>query len=400
MNSCRPAKHIFHLVCVLLCIWSSSCSTSDNSSTPPRNEGGTLLVGLLSDPATLNPLVATTTEEKDIIERIFMKLLDEEDDFLNFTPRLARSWQFSDDGMSVTFALRDDVTWTDGTPCTAHDVRFTWQLQTDTLIAWPSRHLKDRISDVHVIDDHTVRFHFSRRYPYQLMDANDGVIVPKHLLENIPRGQFRAHSFGRRPVGNGPFQLKEWLPGQYVELVPNADYYEEGKPHLDRVVFRIVPDMLTQMIQLKAGEIDCLEAIPADAVAELTERYKDIQIYKYPSRSMTYIAWNLTDVLFADRDVRRALTMAIDRSAIIAALMNGMAAECRSPMSPLIWAYDPDIEPLPFHAGEARRILAELGWKDTDGDGVLDKGNRPFEFEMITNNSNQLRVDIMTMAQA
>jgi peptide/nickel transport system substrate-binding protein len=359
-----------------------------------------LIIGALSDPATLNPLVSTTTEEMDIIERIFLKLLDEQDDFLTFHPRLARSWKFSEDGLAITFELRNDVKWTDGTPCTAHDVRFTWELQKDTTIAWPHRDLKDRISNVEIIGDHTVRFHFTQRYPYQLMDANDGVIVPKHLLAEIPHDQFHNHSFGRRPVGNGPFLLKEWVSNQYIELAPNPDYYEQGKPHLKRVVFRFAPDGLSLLMQLKAGEIDCLEAIPPEAVVELNRDYKHIRIYKYPSRDVTFIAWNQKNDLFADRDVRRALTMAIDRKAIIETLMNGMGVECKSPMSPLIWAYDPNIEPLPFDAEKSKRILSEHGWRDTDADGVIDKDGKPFEFEMNTNSGTQLRVDIMTMAEA
>ncbi len=359
-----------------------------------------LVVGLLSDPATLNPLVATTAQEKDIIERIFLKLLDEEDDFLNFQPRLAESWSFSEDSLSITFQLRKDVTWTDGASCAAHDVRFTWELQKDTLIAWPSRHLKDRIWNVEVVDDYTVTFHFTHRYPYQLMDANDGVIVPMHLLEDVPRDKFRIHPFGRRPVGNGPFLLEEWVPGQYVELVGNPKYYENGKPYLERVVFRIVPDDLTLLTQLKTGEIDCLEAIQPDAASDLGQKHPDIRIVKYPSRSITFIAWNLGHDLFMSREVRRALTMAINRGEMIQTLMNGMAAECKSPMSPLIWAYDPSIEAVPFDPGEAKRILRNLGWSDSDGDRILDKEGRAFEFEMITNQGNQLRVDILTMAEA
>ncbi len=359
----------------------------------------TLIVGLLSHPATLNPLVASTSQEKDIIERIFLKLLDEEDDFLNFKPRLAAGWEFSGDSLSITFKLREDVVWTDGTPCTAHDVRFTWELQIDSVIAWPSRHLKDRILDVEVIDDYTARFHFASRYPYQLMDANDGAIVPRHLLKNVSRDQFRTHPFGRGPVGNGPFMLGKWITDQYVELVRNPQYYEKGKPRLDRVVFRIVPDDLTLLTQLKAGEIDCLEAISSSAAAEL-ENYKEIRIYRYPSRNLTYIGWNLQNDLFKERDIRRALTMAINREEIIQTLMNGMAVECKSPMSPLIWAYDPDIKAIPYNPERTEQVLFSHGWVDSDGDGIVEKDGRRFEFEMITNSGNQLRVDIMTMAEA
>jgi peptide/nickel transport system substrate-binding protein len=377
-----------------------SCEASNEKPSSNHPQGGTVIIGLLSEPSSLNPLVASTTQEKDIIERMFLKLLEEKDDFLNFEPRLANNWVFSEDGLAITLQLRDDVLWSDGTPCTARDVKFTYELQTDSIIAWPSRQLKDRISEVEVVDDYTVRFHFTHRYPYQLMDANDGVIVPRHILSAVPKDQFHTDPFGRQPVGNGPFMLGNWVPGQYVELVRNPQYYEPGKPRLDRVIFRVVPDDLTLLTQLKKGEIDCLESISREAVGDLTADYPDIRIYKYPSRSMTYIAWNLEHPLFRDKEIRRALTMAINREEMIATLLKGMAVECKSPMSQLIWAYDGGIEPIPFDPVRARIILAEQGWVDTDGDRVLDKDGRPFEFEMITNNGNQIRIGIVTMVES
>ena len=386
------------LVLLLFVLWSCESTNEKPALNPPR--GGTVIIGLLSEPASLNPLVASTTQEKDIIERLFLKLLEEKDDFLNFEPRLAKSWAFSEDGLAITFQLRDDVFWTDGIPCTAHDVKYTYELQTDSVIAWSSRHLKDRISGVEVVDDYTVRFQFTHRYPYQLMDANDGVIVPRHILSSCPRDQFHTQPFGRQPVGNGPFLLGKWVPGQYVELVRNPQYYELGKPRLNRVIFRVVPDDLTLLTQLKRGEIDCLESISRTAVAELAGNYPDIQIYKYPSRSMTYIAWNLEHPLFREKEIRKALTMAINREEIITTLLKGLAVECKSPMNQLIWAYDDGIEPIPFDPGQARAILSRHGWTDTDGDGVLDKDGRPFEFEMITNNGNQVRVGIVTMTES
>jgi len=111
------------------------------------------------------------------------------------------------DSLTVTFALRDDVAWSDGAPVTAHDVRFTWELEIDTLVAWPNRSVKERIADVEVVDDYTVRFRFAERYPYQLMDANDGVILPKHVLGGVPRAEIRECAFGRAPLGNGPYKL-------------------------------------------------------------------------------------------------------------------------------------------------------------------------------------------------
>jgi peptide/nickel transport system substrate-binding protein len=360
----------------------------------------TLTVGLLSEPASLNPVTATSNETKDIIWRLFLKLVDEKPDYLNFTPRLARSWEFSPDSLTITFHLRDDVRWTDGTPVTAADVRFTWELHVDTLVAWRSRSLKQYIRDVEVVDRRTVAFHFERRYPYQLMDANDGVILPRHVLKDVPRDQLRQHRFGRAPVGNGPYKLSRWEPEQYLELVANPDYYAKGKPQVERVIYRFVPDMVTLTTLLKKGEIDLLESVPGDQLPELTERYPRLRIYSYPSRDYWFVSWNLQKELFADAAVRRALTMAIDREEIIRTLWGGFASECKSPIHSGLWAFDDGIEPIPFDPAGARRDLEALGWRDEDSDGVVEKDGRPFEFELITNSSSQQRVDVATMVEA
>jgi len=365
-----------------------------------RSSGSTLTVGLLSEPATLNPVVATSNETKDIVWRLFLKLLDEKPDYLTFEPRLARAWEFSEDSLAVTFYLRDDVRWTDGTPVTAEDVRFTWQLQTDTLVAWRSRSLKQHITNAEVVDRNTVTFHFDQRYPYQLMDANDGVILPKHLLEKVPRDQLRDHPFGRNPVGNGPYKLGRWEPEQFIELVRNPDYYEAGKPAVGRVIYEFVPDMVTLMTRLKKGEIDLLESIPNDQVSGLAKSYPRLRIYSYPSREYWFVSWNSRDDLFNTAGVRRALTMAIDRREIIETLWGGRAGECKSPIHEGLWAFDGSIEPIPFDPDRARRELESLGWSDGGSDGVLEKDGRRFEFEMITNNSSQQRVDVATMVEA
>jgi peptide/nickel transport system substrate-binding protein len=358
----------------------------------------TLTVGLLSEPGSLNPLTIASTQGQDIVGRVYLNLLEEQGDFLSFEPRLARRWWFSDDSLSITFELRDDVRWHDGEPVTARDVRFTWQLQMDTTVAWMNRHIKERIDDVEVVDDRTVVFRFAERYPHQLMDANDGVILPRHVLAHVPRGELRTHPFGRNPVGNGPYRLSRWESGQYLELVANDDYYE-GPPAVDRVVFKFVPDMVGLMTQLKKGEIDLLESVPADQQRVLSEGYDDIELYRYPSRRIDFISWNTLRTPFDDARVRRAMTMAIDRRELIATVWGGYARECTGPVPPVLWAHDDSIEPLPFAPDSARALLAKAGWRDTDGDGVRDLDGQPLAFEIVTNHSNQQRVDVCTMVE-
>jgi peptide/nickel transport system substrate-binding protein len=392
----RPgANNVWVRGLLVACLLAASCGKGEG----PGLGDGRVVVGLLSEPKSLNPLFASSTQSQDIVNLMFLKLMVEEADFLSFKPSLAERWSFSRDSLSVTFQLREDVFWHDGKPVTATDARFTWQLQIDPRVAWSNRSLKDRITDVEVVGDHTVTFHFSGRYPYQLHDANDGVVVPSHLLATVPPESLRASAFGRNPIGNGPYKFGRWIPGQYIELQRNTNYYAKDRPRLQRVGFRIVPDMTSLVTQLKAGEIDCLESIPLDALPDLQKDYPDIRIYEYMSRGMVFVVWNLESELFEDREVRRALAMAIDAREIIDTLWRGKAAISDSPMHPVLWAHDPRMAPIAYDPERARAALAQAGWFDSNNDGIVDKNGRRFEFEMTTNQGMQVRADVMTMVQ-
>lgn len=379
-------------------VWSvlSAAAAHAGAKEPALGEK-TLVVGTRVDPKTLNPLAISASEGHQIAGLVFLKLVEEQDDFMSFKPQLAQSWSTSKDGLDLTFVLRDDARWSDGEPLTAEDVRFTWELQVDTTVAWPSASLKSKIRDVEVRDAHTVVFHFSERYLYQVMDANDGVILPKHLLAAIPRAEIKASAYGRAPIGCGPYRVGRWESGQYVELVPNEKYFGHA-PRIGRVVFKFVPDAVTLVAQLKAGEIDLLEAVQTGDLAAIREARPDVAIKTVPSRRMSFIAWNLARPPFDDREVRRALTAAIDRAEIIRTVWGGYARECTSPIVPLLWAYDPGIAPIPFDPAAARASLTARGFKDSDGDGVLDREGHPLEFELLVNDA-QNRVDVVTIVQ-
>jgi peptide/nickel transport system substrate-binding protein len=368
----------------------------------PALEANTLVVGTRAEPKTLNPIAITASEGHQIAGLVFLKLLEEQDDFMSFEPQLASSWTWSDDSLAVTFDLRPDARWSDGKPVSAGDVRFTWELHVDTTVAWPSASIKSKIRDVEVKSERTVVFYFKERYLYQLMDANDGVILPKHLLDGVPRAEIKSAPFGRAPVGNGPYALTRWEPGQYLELSANPLYFGNAggaTPRVRRVVFKFVPDAVTLAAQLKAGEIDLLESVQPGDLAGLRASRPDLDVYTVPSRRMSFVAWNEKRAPFDDREVRRALTMGIDRAEIIQTVWQGYASECASPIVPLLWAFDPTIRPLPFDAGAARARLAERGYQDTDGDGVLDRDGRPLRFELLVNDA-QNRVDVVTLVQA
>ena len=391
-------KNLYRVTACFILLSSSLIFSSCGERGEPVARGGILIVGEINDFENLNPMATTDAHARDVYNLLFLSLLDEQPDFLTFEPRLAESYEFSEDRRRLTFHIRRDVYWSDGVPVTAHDVEATFKAQTDTLVLWASRHLKEHIERVEALDDWTVVYHFNRVYPYQLMDANDGAILPKHILEEVRPEEIRSIPISEIPV-NGPFKLELWLRGQSLVLVPNERYYERGKPYLNKVVFKIVPDQVTLLTQLKSGEINCMESIPPSEISDLKENHPELQVFDFPTRAYNYIGWNNAKPLFQSRRVREALTMAVDRKLIIDNLCYGYAEECTSPFVPLIWAYNPNIEPLAHDPETARKLLAEEGFIDRDGDGWLDRDGERFEFDLMTNYGNQIRVDTQIMVQ-
>lgn len=363
-----------------------------------EKRGGILVVGEISDYEGLNPMRTTDAHARDVYNLLFLSLLDENDDFLTFTPRLAESYEFSEDRKKLTFHLRDDVWWSDGVKFTAEDVAATFSAQKDPETVWSGRHLKEHIDSVEVIDSETVVYHFNRIYPYQVMDANDGPILPAHVINSVKRSELGDIPAEKIPV-SGPFIIESWERGQSLVLKGNDRYYEKGKPYLEKVIFKIIPDQVTLLTQLRDGEIDCMEAVPPSEMASIKQNNESLEIFDFPTRAYMYIAWNAKKKPFDNPRVRRALTMAIDRRLIIENLYYGYAEECTGPFVPLIWAFNPDIAPLPYDPEKASSILAEEGFHDADGDGYIEKNGATFEFELMANHGNQIRTDTQVMVQ-
>jgi peptide/nickel transport system substrate-binding protein len=265
---------------------------------------------------------------------------------------------------------------------TADDVRFTWELQVDTTVAWPGASMKSRIRNVEVKDARTVVFHFRERYLYQVMDANDGVILPKHLLESIPRKEVKSSAFGRAPVGNGPYRIARWEPGQYLELTASEQYFGR-KPRVERVVFKIVPDAVTLVLQLKAGEIDLLESVQAGDLAAIREARPDVVIHTVPSRRLSFIAWNLTRDPFADREVRRA-----DGGDRPRRNRPPCGAVRPGVHQPIVRSRGLTRHPPILDRSGARSLPAQV--RDSDGDGILT--GKPLEFELLTHAPSRIDV--------
>ncbi len=366
--------------------------------------GGTVVVAVGGDVDSFNEYVASSTLAFDIADQIFLSLMAEvpvpPGSAPRFAPRLAASWEIAQDGLSVTFVLREDVVWSDGAPVTAEDVRFTWQVQTDEALGWPDADLKENIRDVRVDGPHRVTFLLKKPGLYTLLDINEGRIVPKHAWSEIPVARWRTTDFSKHLVTNGPFRLASWKPAQAITLEKNPSYYDAAaEPSVERVVFRVVPDPHIRLQQLLAGETDVLESVPPEAVDRIRAA-EGVRVLSLDQRMFTYICWNMRRPIFADARVRRALTMALDRDAILATLAGGMGRPSTGPIPSSLWAADPRAKPLPHDPAAARRLLDESGWVDRDGDGVREKDGRPLTFDIEFNRGNTLRERIALHAAA
>ncbi len=374
------------------------------AGTPRR--GGTVVTGWTSEPLGVNDLIFPTTAiGNEVFFQTFQRLVEEQPDFAEHpatvAPQLAESWEWSDNRKSITFRLREGLTWSDGVPLTAEDVRWTWQAQKDPDVAWTETFMKDPITDVEVVDPATVRFHFTRASARQLLNVNEGLILPKHAWSKLPFEKWRENPqwFREHLVGSGPFKIESWKPQQEMVLTRNERYWKKDRPYLDRVVLRFIPDASSLLAQFLNGDLDFIPQVAPSEAARIQAR-PDLTLVSYWSNLYVFVAWNGARPLFTDPEVRRALTLAIDRQAIVDTLLPGGAGRVGiTPIFQALWAHDKTIEPWPYDPAEARRILAAKGWKDTDGDGILDRGGRKFSFELTSNAGNQNRNDAAVMIQ-
>jgi peptide/nickel transport system substrate-binding protein len=383
----------------------AACRTREAAAPPKPPPPPVLVVASGSDLSGVNELAVSATRQfdQDVLSQMFLKLLAEQPDFEThpptFAPELAKSWEASADRLALTFHLRDDVAWSDGVPVTADDVRFTWQAQTSAAVGWPNSYLKESIRDVEVVDPHTVRFHFTRAYATQLLDANDGFVLPAHVWKQLPFEKWPQSGdwFRDHLVVDGPYALERWQPQQEVALRANPRYFEKGKPKIAQVIFRIVPDETARIAELLGGGVGLVEGIPADRADEVTKT-PGRTVRSVWQRQYTAIVWNTRRAPLDDPVVRRALTLAIDRPSLVESLWKGRARIGDSPILSNVWLHPADLHPWPYDPAQAKQLLASRGFADTDGDGVLDRKGKPFAIELSTN-TNQLRRDAVVLIQ-
>lgn len=361
--------------------------------------GDAIVSGSIGDASNLIPMLAGDSSSHQISARLFDPLVTYDKTESILEPRLAERWEVSEDGLTIAFYLRKDVQWEDGAPFTVRDIEFGFNTIRDpnTLTAYAEDFLQ--VKTFEILDEHAFRVTYDKPFAPALASWGNLVVLPRHLLEG--KNINEATEFARKPVGLGQYKLGEWVPQKSITLEVNEEYYR-GRPYVDRVVTRIIPDLQTQFLELKSGGLDTMGLSPLQYSRQTSnaEFERSFSKFQYITNSYTYLGYNLENPLFQDVRVRRALTHAIDKKEIVNAVLLGLGEPANVPYKPGTYWVNEDLPILAYDPAKARALLAEAGWSDSDGDGLLDKDGKPFSFEIITNQGNDLREKTATIIQA
>ena len=342
------------------CLWAfpSACRTSIESDRPP----GALVVALESGPTYLDPRYATDANSARISALIFNSLA-RPDENSRLRPDLAESWR-AVDRRTYIFRIRKGVSFHNGKPLTAADVKFTYDSVLDPNNRSPKRGVLRFLENVEQVGPYEVRFRLATPFAPFLEGLTLGI---------VPATAARDGASERRSlIGSGPFSLAEFNPGERVVLKANPSYWE-GAPHLSGVVFKIIPDAIVRALEFRKGTVDFIQNdLEPDMLAWL-QKNTDASILSEQGTIFQYIGMNLDHPILERREVRDAIGHAIDREAIIRHILKGLAIPATGLLSPQHWAYESAVARLSYNPEEAKRLLDEAGFPDPDGDGPLPR---------------------------
>jgi peptide/nickel transport system substrate-binding protein len=248
------------------------------------------------------------------------------------------------------------------------------------------------VKKAEVPDPYTFRVTYQQPFSPGLETWSMG-IIPKHLLEKV---DINTAPFNRKPIGTGPFRFVEWVSDEKIVVEANPRYFQ-GRPNLDLIIYRIIPEPALNEMEIMTRGVDYSSLFPFEF--KRISHVPFLKTYSQPSLGYTYLGYNLKNPLFQDRRVRQAFTHAINREEIVQYVLYGLGTVATGPFPNHLWYANPHVKPIPYDPVKARQLLAEAGWKDTDGDGILDKDGKPFRFKLITNSGNETRRDVGVLVQ-
>ena len=360
-------------------------ATAYNVSTvlvPER--GGVFREGVAGNPQYINPLLCHTHEiDRDLCSLLFRGLtrLDQQG---RVVPDLAERWT-APDGLVYTFTLRENQFWHDGKPVTIDDLLFTIEMmQNPDSPILPDLAELWRSVTVEPVDEHTVRLLLDEPFA-PFLDFTTIGLLPKHIWQDVPPSELLTSPLNLRPVGNGPMQAT-LTSAQFIRLERNP-YSSEDIPMVSALEFHFYPDYPSIYAAYTEGELDGVSQVMQSDIS-LAQARTDMQLFSAPLSTYVGVVFNLQnpDVPFLqDAIVRRALYHALDREQLLHDVVGGHGVLASSPIPSNNWGHAPDTPSYDYDPDEARRLLDESGWVDTDGDGTRDKDGLPMQLILLTN---------------
>jgi peptide/nickel transport system substrate-binding protein len=383
-NALRRSTSV--MLCAALVV-AVACTRENAAGRAAASNGGTLVVATTGDADNLFPPLTLTSQGRQVVDQLFDYLASIGPELNTigdggFTPRLADSWTWGPDSSWIAFHLNPRARWHDGEPVRASDVRFTFRLITDTMLGSPIAATLSGIDSVSVRDSLTAVVWYNKRTPEQFFDfAYNVAVLPEHLLRGIPAKSLASSQFARHPVGSGRFRFGRWDAGSRIEIVSDSNNYR-GRARLDRVLWLVSPDMAAATTRLLAGEADFLEVVRGPAVDQVLKLPR-LSLLTSTSLDYGYLGFNLRRAPFSNRDVRRALSMAVDREAMVRNVFDTLALPGIGPVTRALPA-NGGIAALPYDSVLAARILAS---------------HAPISFRILVPTSSAVRMKYATLLQ-
>ena len=375
----------------------AGCGSSGDSGGSQGEK--TLIYGRGADSKSLDPIQVTDGESLKVTKNIYDTLVDYDDDNTEVVPGLAERWESSKDGKTWTFYLRKGVKFHDGTDFNAEAVVYNFE-------RWMDKDHPDHkggefpyygymfggykgdkghvIKSVTAVDEYTVKFELN--YPQAPFLNN--LAMPPFGIASPTAVKKDPEGFGQKPVGTGPFKLDSWKKNDTITLVKNEEYWQEGLPKLDKLIYRSIPENAARFSALQAGDIDIMDGLnPSDV--KLVKQNQNLQIFERPGMNVAYLAFNTEKKPFNDPKVRQALNHAVNKEGIIKSFYADLAKPAKNPMPDVLWGYNDQIKDYEFDLDKAKKLLKEAGyadgfkvdfWAPTDPRPYMPDGKKIAEF--------------------
>lgn len=387
-----------------------ACAAVACHSPRADSRGGELVVNLTADADALLPPFTSTTQGAIVADQIFERLADP-DSTVNtigdrdYRPRLADRWTWAPDSLSIAFHLDPRARWQDGVRVTARDVRFSFRVFKDSAAGSIAAPLLSNIDSASVRDSMTAVVWFHTRTPDQFYSATYSLrVLPAHLLDSIPPERWRTSVFGRAPVGSGPYRFVRWAPGSFIQLGADSAY-RGGRPAFDELLFTITREPGVSITRLVSHEVDFVDRVGASDIARL-RAHPELRLVRWPSEENVALLFNLRETRdprprspLADRRVRAAIGLAIDRGALVRSVLGETARVAQGPF-PAVLLDSVFLRDVPADSTGAARLLDAAGWARDPETGMRRKDGRPLSVRLLVPTSSAERMEAAVVLQA